>query len=115
MKELKAIFALLVLLVGCFVLYKVIPALWGNFELGRLVDDQSVVYTYQNKSEADIATAIVDKASAFDVALTPDQVKVVRNAGDLSISVEYTVHVDLPFYPFDMNLKAASKNHNVMK
>ena len=115
MKELKAIFWILVLVVAAFVMYKVVPALWGNFELGRLLDDQAVTYTYQAKKEEDIAAAIVEKASSFDVVLTPDQVKVVRGTGDLSISVEYMVHIDLPLYPFDMKLKAASKNHNVMK
>ena len=115
MNQLKSIFGLLVLLVGGFVLYKVLPTYWGNFQLGRVVEEQSVNYTYTNKSQEEIAAAISEKAHEFDVPLSPDQVKVVRTPGDLSISCAYTVHVDLPFYPLDLNLKAASKNHNVMK
>ncbi|MGA3126391.1 MAG: hypothetical protein ABSD13_06720 [Candidatus Korobacteraceae bacterium] len=114
MKGLKSIFGLLILLVGAFVLYKILPAYWGNFKLGRLVEDQAVVYTYTPKTDGEIAADIAQKAQGFDVNFAPEQVKVQRTPGDLTITVEYSVHVDLPLYPLDLNFKAASKNHNVM-
>ena len=114
MKELKSIFGVLLLLVGGFVLFKIFPAYWGNYKLGRLIDDQSISYTYTNNSPDQIATAISEKAQAMNVPLSPEQVTVQRTPGDLSISVEYTVHVDLPIYPLDLNFKSTNKNHNVM-
>ncbi len=114
MKELKSIFGLLLLLVGGFVLYKVFPAYWGDFKLGRLLEDQAVSYTYTTKSESEIATAIAQKANEFDVPLTPEQVTVQRGAGDLTITAVYSVHVDMPLYPLDLNFKTASKNKNIM-
>ncbi len=114
MKELKSILGVLLLLVGGFVLYKVFPAYWGNYKLGRIVDDQSVIYTYTTNSNDQIATAISEKARAVDVPISPEQVTVLRTPGDLSISVEYTVHVELPIYPLDLNFKTVNKNHNVM-
>ena len=115
MKQLKSIFGVLLLVVGGFVLYKVLPVYWGNFRLSRQVDEQAINYTYTTKSEADIAAVMVEKAHGYDVEIAPENVKVVRTPGDLQISVEYTVHVDLPFYPLDLNFKDESKNHNVMK
>ncbi len=114
MKELKSIFGLLILLVGGFVLYYVIPAYWGDFKLGRLIEDQAVFYTYTPKSDAEIQAAIAQKAQEFSVPRTPEQVTVKRTPGDLMITAEYSVHVDLPLYPLDLNFKTASKNHNVM-
>ncbi len=114
MKELKSIFGLLLLLVGGFVLYKVFPAYWGNFKLGRMIDDQAITATYSTKSEDAIASEIAEKANELDVPLTPEEVTVQRGANDLSISAAYTVRVDLPFYPLDLNFKTASKNKNVM-
>jgi hypothetical protein len=108
MKELKAIFGLLLLLVGGFVLYKVFPAYWDDFKLSRLLEDQAISYTYTTKSESEIATAIAQKASELDVPLTPEQVTVHRG------TAEYSVHVDLPLYPLDLNFKTTSKNKNVM-
>jgi hypothetical protein len=115
MKELKSIFGVLLLLVGGYVLYKVLPVYWGNFRLSQQVEEQSINYTYTNKNEAEIAAVMVEKAHSFDVEITPDQVKVARTSGDLQITIEYTAHVDLPFYPLDLNFKDESKNHNVMK
>jgi hypothetical protein len=115
MRQLKSIFGLLLLLVGGFVLYKVLPVYWGNFRLSREVEEQSINYTYTNKSQAEIAAVMVEKASSYDVEIAPEQVKVVRTSGDLQITIEYTVHVDLPLYPLDLKFKDESKNHNVMK
>lgn len=113
MNQLKSIFGLLLLLVGGFVLYKVFPAYWGDFKLSRMLEDQAISYTYTTKSESAIATAIAQKASELDVPLTPEQVTVQRSVGDLTITAEYSVHVDLPFYPLDLNFKTASKNKSV--
>jgi len=114
MKELKSIFGLLLLLVGGFVLYKVFPAYWGDYKLSRLLEEQALSDTYTTKSESEIATVVVQKASEFDVPLTPEEVTVQRGVGDLTITAQYSVHVDLPFYPLDLNFKTASKNKNIM-
>jgi hypothetical protein len=114
MNQLKSIFGLLLILVGGFVLYKVFPAYWGDYKLGRLLEDQALSNTYTTKSESDIAAAVAEKATALDVPLTPEEVTVQRGAGDLTITAQYTVHVDLPLYPLDLNFKTASKNKNVM-
>jgi hypothetical protein len=115
MKELKSIFGLLLILVGGFVLYKVLPAYWDDFKLGRLIEDQAVSSTYSSKSESAIATDIAQKASEFNLPLTPEQVVVQRGSGELTITAEYTVHVDMPIYPLDLKFKTASKNKSVMK
>jgi hypothetical protein len=114
MKELKSIFGLLLLLVGGFVLYKVLPAYWGDFKLSRMLEEKAISYTYTNKSESAIATDIAQQANELNVPLSPEQVTVQRGAGDLTISTEYSIHVDMPFYPLDLNFKTASKNKDVM-
>jgi hypothetical protein len=111
----KATFGLLLLLVGGFVMYKVLPVYWGDFKLGRLLEEQALIYTYNSKTEQEIATVIAEKARDIDVSLSPEQVKVQRGVGDLTISAEYTVHVDLPIHPLDINFTTSSKNKNVMK
>jgi hypothetical protein len=111
----KAIFGLVLLLVGGFIAYMLLPVYWADFKLGRLLDEQSIIFTYNAKSEQEIATIIAEKAHEINVPLSPEQVKVQRNAGDLTIATEYTVHVELPLYPLDLNFKTASKNKNVMK
>jgi hypothetical protein len=111
----KSILGLFVLLVGGFVMYKVLPVYWGDFKLGQLLNEQAVSYTYTKSSEQEIANSIVEKARDFNVQLSPEQIKVQRGPDDLAITAEYSVHVDMPIYPLDLNFKTATKNHNVMK
>lgn len=111
----KAIFGLILLLGGGFVMYKVLPVYWGDFKLGQMIDDQAVVYTYTKNSDQEIANAIAEKARNLGVQLSPEQIKVERTTGDLSITAQYSVEVDLPLHTLVLNFKTASKNHNVMK
>jgi hypothetical protein len=115
MKEFKSILGVLVLLVGGFVLYKVVPAYWGDFKLGRLLEEQAQFYTYSPKSNQDIKTVIAQKARDIDVPISPEQVTVERGAADLSITAVYSVRVNLPFYPLDLNFRTTTHNKNVMK
>ncbi len=115
MKELSAIFWVLVILVGSFVLYKTLPAYWGDYKLGRMMEEHAVVYTYAPKSDQDIAKSIAEKAHDLGVELTPDEVKVDRTAAELSSTATFSVHVELPVHPLDLNFTTKTHNRNVMK
>lgn len=115
MKELRSIFALVVLFVGGFVIYRIVPAYWGDFKLGRMIEEQSIVHTYNSKSEQEIAKTIAQKAQEINVPLSPEQIKVEREAGALAITAEYSVHVDLPIVPLDLNFKTMTNNKNALK
>ena len=115
MKELKSILGLLILLAGGFVLYKVLPIYWSNFQVDRMIADQAIIYTNFPKSDDEIKLAIAQKAEDLDVPLAPEQIVVARDRGSLSISLAYTVHVDMPGHPFDLDFKNSTTNQNVMK
>jgi hypothetical protein len=115
MKELKSIFWLLVLVVGGIVLYKVLPAYWGDYKLSKMMDEQAVVYTYAMKSDQEIAKGISEKAQELNVPLAPEQIKVDHTAAELSITAVYSVHVEIPAFPMDLNFTTKTHNRNVMK
>jgi hypothetical protein len=116
MKELRSILGLLVLLVGAFVLYKVLPAYWADYKLGRLLEEEAVAYTYKPaKNDKDIPAALAEKARGLGVELVPEEITVDRSGAELAIIATYTVHVELPVYPLDLNFKTGTKNHDVMK
>jgi hypothetical protein len=114
-KELKSIFWVLVLIGGGFVLYKTLPAYWGNFKVNQMLSDEAVYYTNFPKNDSVIGAAVSQKAQEFSVPLEPDQVTVANSGSDLTISVAYSVHIDFPVHPFDLNFKDTVTNHNVMK
>ena len=115
MKRLKFTLGLLFLLVGVFVLYKVVPAYWNKYQLDRMIAEQAIVFTNFPKSEEEMKIAIAQKAQDLDIPIAPEQIAVSRNRGDVSISFAYTVHIDMPGYPFDLNFQESTTNQNVMK
>ena len=115
MKELKSIFWVLVLTTGGFVLYKTLPAYWGNFKVNQMISEQAIYYTNFPKNDDAITAAVSQKAQELDVPIDPDQVTVARSGADLMISVAYSVHIDFPGHPFDLDFKDTATNHNVMK
>ena len=114
MKELKSIFWVLVLIAGGFLLYKTLPAYWGNFKVNQMISDEAIYYTNFPKSDEVIAAAVSQKAQESRCPIDPEQVTVARSGGDLTISVAYSVHIDFPVHPFDLNFKNSTTNHNVM-
>ncbi len=115
MKDFKAIVGLLIMLVGAFVLYKILPAYWNNYRVGRMISEQAIVFTNFPKSEDEMKIVIAQKAQDLDVPIAPEQVAVSRSRGDVSISFAYSVHIDLPGYPLDLNFEPSTTNQNVMK
>jgi uncharacterized protein DUF4845 len=115
LKHLTAIFWITVLLVGVFVLYKIVPVYWNNYHIKEMIDDQAVYYTNFPKTDDEIRLLVAQKAQDYDVPLTPEQVDVQHTPGKLSISVAYTVHIDFPGYPLDLNFKDSTTNRNIMR
>ena len=111
----KSIFGLLLLLVGGFVMYKVLPVYWGDFKLGQMLNEQAVTYTYTTTANRRLRIPSRKRRVISDVQLSPEQIKVKRGPDDLAITAEYSVHMDMPIHPLDLNFKTATKNHNVMK
>jgi len=106
---------MLVLIVGGFVLYKTLPAYWANFKVNQMISEEAIYYTNFPRNDDVIAAAVSQKAQDLTVPIDPNQITVARSGGDLTISVAYSVHVDFPGHPFDLNFKNTANNHNVMK
>jgi hypothetical protein len=73
-----------------------------------------VLQSYSNKTEDEIRSTIYKKAQELEIPIREDQINVQRvgsgGSGSLSISVTYTVHLNLPYYPLDLEFRPASKS-----
>ena len=64
-------------------------------------------------SEDDIRNVIMKKARENDIPVAPEQIKVQKVANDVTVSVDYTVHIDMPVYPLDLKFHAGTKNKGI--
>jgi len=114
MKELRSIFFVLLLIVAGFVLYKVLPAYWADYKLGRMLDQEAIVYTYHPKTDPELPAIIAGKADECGVTIGPENVTVERGGATLGISVSYYVKIDMPVVPFIMHFTTSTTNRDVM-
>jgi hypothetical protein len=113
-KPLKTILGMLILLVGGVLLVLTMPAYYANFKLDSMISDQAIYFTNYPKPADEIAATVAQKADDDGVALTPDQVTVAYDRGNLTIGVHYSVHINFPPYPFDLKFDNSTTNQNVM-
>lgn len=113
MKQIKALVGLVVLFSLIYVGWRVLPVYYTHYELEDFIESQARLDSYSQRTESEIAETIAQKAKELDLPVTLDQVKVQKAPGAVVISTEYTVHVDLPIRPLDLNMKAETKNKRI--
>jgi len=113
MKSIKALFGVFVVATMFYLAWKVLPPYFSNYQFEDELENQARYFSYNMKSEQEMRETIAKKAHDYDIPLTPEQIKVQHLGNDLSISVDYTVHIDIPVYPFDLHFTPATKNKRI--
>jgi hypothetical protein len=113
-RTLKLIVALGVIAVGVYVGFQLVPPFFANYQFQDAIQNEAVLESYSNKSEDAIRQTIFKKAQELEIPIREDQINVQRvgsgGSGSLAISVDYTVHLNLPYYPLDLEFRPASKS-----
>ncbi len=110
----KMVFGIFVIVAAVYLGAELIPSYYGNYEFADFVKTTATMETYTTKPESDIRDIVFKKAQQMDIPLSKDAIKVQRqgaqNIGSLSISANYTVHVDLVAFPTDLHFQVSSEN-----
>jgi hypothetical protein len=103
------------LLVGLvYVGAELIPPYFTNYQFQDTLDTEARLGTYSTKGDEVIRDAVFKRAQELELPVTRDQIKVQRTGGpgtgSVLIETSYSVHVDLPYYPMDLEFHPQSKN-----
>jgi len=91
------------------------PCYIANFQLEGAMDDAARMGAANPRAtDEDLRGSVMREVKAQGIPLTGDQILIERAANDVYISAEYTVHVDIPIYPFDLHFQPMSKNKKRM-
>ena len=97
-----------------YVCAEIIPPYFANYEFQDTLDTEARLGTYSTKGDEVIRDAVFKRAQELELPLTRDQVKVQRTGGpgtgSVLIETSYSVHVELPGYPMDLDFHPQSKN-----
>ena len=111
MKTLKLAIVFGVIISAVYVGFLVVPAYWNYYQFQDAVESEARINSYTTKSEADIRDSVWKKAKQLELPLnSEDDIKVQRNGQNIAISTQYTVHIDIPVHPFDLNFQPSTQN-----
>ena len=114
MKRVKALLGLLLVVVGFYLAWELLPPYFANYQLQDALENEARLDSYNpNKTDADIKASIVKEARDLDIRLRPEDIQISRDGPNLAISTTYTVHVDLPGFPLDLKFSPATKNKRI--
>ncbi len=114
MKTVRMLFGLFVIAAVLFVVWKVVPAYFANYQFEEVVDDTArSAAVDQRRSTDQIRDVVLKKAQSFELPVKAEDIQVTRNENEVLINVEYVVHVDVPVYPFDMKFSPSSKRRGL--
>jgi hypothetical protein len=110
MKYLKPLLGVAFLLVFIYLCVQFIPPFFKNYQFQDFLDDEARKTSYTTMSEESIRTEVLREARGDSLPIKEEQIRISRGPTSVQISVEYTVHVDLPFFPQDLHFTASSAN-----
>jgi hypothetical protein len=114
MHTLKLALWITVIVTGAYVGCLVVPPYFSNYQFQDTIENTAVLESYSTKSADDIRTSIYKRAQELQIPITPDQIVVQKGlTSGVLIQANYTVHVDIPGYPVDLDFHPASKNQPI--
>jgi len=105
-----------ILVIGAFVYIgaAILPIYYANYEFSEAVKTEATMQTYTTKTEAAIQDTLYRKAADLGIPIEKDHLRAHRtgNQGNGSLNVEapYTVRVNFPGYPLELNFDASTSN-----
>jgi hypothetical protein len=110
MGKVKGLVALVIVLGGIYVGWKMIPPYFHYYEFRDDLDDIARRNSYTRKTDDEVRASVIQQASSYDIPLKEEQVSVSRNPDGMGISVQYHIHVDMVVHPVDLDFTANSLN-----
>jgi len=110
MERLKSLFGVFVVLVVFYLLWKILPPYIQAYQFQQEIQSISRNNEYSPLDEIGIRGEVKKKIAEVGVPVDPEAVSIVKGGGDLTIGVNYTVHVDAMVHPFDLDFHPAAKN-----
>jgi uncharacterized protein DUF4845 len=114
MKTVKGLIGIFVVVALVYTCLKVVPVYFDYYQFQDAIESEARIQSYSQKSENDMRESIWKKAKELELPLTSqEQIKVERSGAVITISTEYTVHIDLPVHPFDLEFKPSTRNKQI--
>ncbi|MFZ3332605.1 MAG: hypothetical protein WA197_18355 [Candidatus Acidiferrales bacterium] len=114
--KIKLIVTLAILGFAAFSAYKIVPAYFANYQLQDMIKSEALFATsaYPRKTPDDVHSDVWKKIQELGIEAKPEDVKVTGSEGQaVSITVDYSVPVDLVVYQFTLDFHPHADSHSI--
>jgi len=111
--KLKALFVTAMLIIGVLAGEKVIPPYVAEYQLNDRIQEIARFGVVNHDSEDQIREKVFKTMEDLEIPATKDNIKVTAGTTRVTISVDYTVPVDILFYHVDLHFTPNSENRSL--
>jgi hypothetical protein len=94
-----------------FVCVKVVPVLFSEYQFQDAMQTTARFATINRQSPDEIRKTLIQEAKSKDIPVQPEDIHVTNDAGNVKISADYSVTVDLQVYQLTLNLHPSATNN----
>jgi hypothetical protein len=109
----KAIFYLVILVLGIYVLVKVVPPYVAEYQLADKIQEQARFAIVNRYTEEQIRENVFKVVQDLEIPARREDIKIVSTQQVVKISVDYTVPIDLLSYHVDLHFTPSSENKSL--
>lgn len=113
--KLNTLFALVIFGGMIFSAVKIVPPYFANYQFQDAIETESkfALTGYPKRSQDDIQEEVFQKAQSLGIPAKRDDVRVAMGEGAVSISLDYSVPIDLQVYQFTLQFHPHADNHSI--
>ena len=111
---LKAIVWTVILVYGAFAAYRILPAYVTEYQLVDKMQEQARFAVVNRYTDEQIRDDIFKVVQDLEIPMKREQIKVINTSKVVSISMDYTVPVDLLVYHLDLHFTPSSENKSIL-
>ena len=112
--KLKAIFWTALIVFAIFAAFKLIPPYLAEYELSDKMQEQARFAVVNRFDDEKIRETIFKEIRDLEIPAKKEDIKVIASSEKVSISVDYTVPVDLLVYRVQLHFTPSSENKSIM-
>ncbi len=113
--KLKAIIYTVILVVGVYMAFKIVPLYVADYQLKDKMGEQARFAVVNRYSDEQIRDVIFKTVQDLDIPAKREDFKVEHTNHGLRISLDYTAPVDFMVYQTDWNFAPSSEAVDIMK
>jgi Domain of unknown function (DUF4845) len=111
--KLKAIIVTGILILGIFAGVKVIPPYVAYYQLNDKMQEIARFGVVERNTEDQLRDKVMKTIQDLEIPATKDNIKISAGTSRVTISVDYTVPVDILFYHVDLHFTPSSENKSL--